>query len=241
MLETSTAVQAVNIDGEFQRALPLSARRGWMYSLNLAPGVVSTEGTATSLQTFSVHGSDMGSHVLQIDGADMAAPSQNLPQYITLNPDVIQDVQIKTAAVDASARRMPRQGATSSRSEDPSGDPARSTSSIRNRARRDATNAASSAVLPTPALPLTHTSRAPSSSRRANSADSRSRPTSRMSPRFVAVQGHPDTVPLVTEFPADLGLPPRVHQRRGLPARPEYPRRAYWRLPRPERRATRRR
>lgn len=103
MLESTSAVQAVNISGEFQRALPLSTKRSWIESLDLTPGVVSTEATSSTVQGYSIHGADVGSHVLQIDGADMAAASQNQPIFINLNTDAIQDVQVKTAAVDASA------------------------------------------------------------------------------------------------------------------------------------------
>src|SRR5262245_31465141 len=42
MLESSSASQAINVDGELQRDVPLSARRDWADSLLLVPGVVAT-------------------------------------------------------------------------------------------------------------------------------------------------------------------------------------------------------
>ena len=102
MLEASSAVQAVNISGEFQREVPLTSRRDWADSLLLVPGVVSTQNSAGKV-FYYLHGSDSSSLVLQIDGADVASTLQNTNGYINLSHEAIQDTQIKTGAVDASA------------------------------------------------------------------------------------------------------------------------------------------
>ena len=101
MLESSSAVQAINIDGEFQRDLPLTSRRDWADSLGLAPGVVSTQNGAGKV-FYYLHGADFSSLVMQVDGADVASTLQNTNGYINLSTEAIQDVQIKTGAVDAS-------------------------------------------------------------------------------------------------------------------------------------------
>lgn len=101
MLETSKPTQAVNISGDFQRSLPLSVRHSWADFLYLAPGLVSTESTSTG--NFMVNGSDFGSHVIQLDGADIAASAQGSVFYINMSSEVLQDVQVKTGGVDASA------------------------------------------------------------------------------------------------------------------------------------------
>src|SRR5262249_60690238 len=101
MLESSNAVQAVNIAGEFQRDLPLTSRRDWADSLALAPGVVA-QGNGTGKVFYYLHGADYSSIVMQFDGADLASTLQNTTGYINLSTEAIQDVQIKTGAVDAS-------------------------------------------------------------------------------------------------------------------------------------------
>src|SRR5262245_7640157 len=102
MLESSSAVQAVNIAGEFQRTVPLTTRRDWADSLLLVPGIVATVQPGSNKQFYYLHGADFSSLVLQIDGADMASTLQNLNSYISLSDEAIQDTQVKTGAVDAS-------------------------------------------------------------------------------------------------------------------------------------------
>jgi len=102
LLESSSAVQAVNISGEFQRDVPLTNRRDWADSLLLVPGVVTTQ-NGTGKVFYYLHGADQSSLVLQVDGADLASTLQNTNSYINLSDHAIQDTQIKTGAVDASA------------------------------------------------------------------------------------------------------------------------------------------
>jgi hypothetical protein len=104
LLESKSATTAVNISGEFQRNLPMSPRRNWSDALLVTPGVVSADETVGGLtQNYYVHGSNYSSHVFQVDGADVGSATIGQAFYIALNPDLIADVQIKTAGVDASA------------------------------------------------------------------------------------------------------------------------------------------
>ena len=101
LLESSSAVQAINISGEFQRHLPIAARRDWADSLLLTPGVVAAP-SGVGKAFYFLHGADFSSLVMQVDGADMASTLQNTNTYISLSTEALQDVQIKTGAVDAS-------------------------------------------------------------------------------------------------------------------------------------------
>ena len=101
MLESSSAVQAINITGEFQRHVPLTSRRDWADSLLLTPGVVGVP-SGTGKVFYYLHGADFSSLVMQVDGADLASTLQNTNGYINLSTEAIQDVQIKTGALDAS-------------------------------------------------------------------------------------------------------------------------------------------
>src|SRR4029078_4811619 len=99
MLESSSAVQAINIAGEFQRQVPLTTRRDWADSLHLVPGVVAITQPGSNKAFYYLHGADFSSLVLQIDGADMASTLQNLNSYINLSDEAIQDTQVKTGVV----------------------------------------------------------------------------------------------------------------------------------------------
>ena len=65
------------------------------------PGVVSTQNGAGKV-FYYLHGADYSSLVMQVDGADMASTLQNTNGYMNLSTESIDDVQIKTGAVDAS-------------------------------------------------------------------------------------------------------------------------------------------
>jgi hypothetical protein len=101
MLESHSAVQAINVSGEFQRQVPLTRSRDWADSLMLAPGTVAVP-SGTGKHFYFLHGADFSSLVMQIDGADVASTLQNTNAYVSLSTEALEDVQIKTGAVDAS-------------------------------------------------------------------------------------------------------------------------------------------
>jgi hypothetical protein len=101
MLESKTAVNVVNVSGEFQRALPLTGRRTWSDFFLVTPSVASYESGGT--RNFVVNGTTGNSHVLQVDGMDVMATRANTAAFMQLSTDAISDVQIKTSAIDASS------------------------------------------------------------------------------------------------------------------------------------------
>ena len=102
LLESKQPVQAVNISGDFQRSVPILPRRNWADFMMLTPGV--SVGSNNVALFFYVHGVDFDEHVIQLDGADVASGQQNQLSYISLNPDALQDVEIRLAGVDASSQ-----------------------------------------------------------------------------------------------------------------------------------------
>jgi hypothetical protein len=102
LLESQSALQAVNISGEMLRAMPLSERREWFGAVTLAPGVTTSE-SVNNEKLIYVHGADFSANIVQIDGADMTPTLGSTLRYTSLNTDAIDDMQIKTAGVDASA------------------------------------------------------------------------------------------------------------------------------------------
>ncbi|MPY88996.1 MAG: TonB-dependent receptor plug domain-containing protein [Luteitalea sp.] len=103
MLESSSAVQAVNISGEFQRGVPLSGRKHWADFMRMVPGTIESDSSVYQGGFYYVHGANSASNSIQIDGVDIASSQQATPVYIGLNNETIADVQIKTAAFDAAS------------------------------------------------------------------------------------------------------------------------------------------
>src|SRR5712691_339549 len=79
MLEVQKTVQAVNISGDFQRALPLSSRREWSDSLALTPGIMSRSTDQFGGEVYFLRGTENENHVIQIDGGDVGSFEQNWP------------------------------------------------------------------------------------------------------------------------------------------------------------------
>jgi hypothetical protein len=101
LIDTERGGQAVNISGEVLRGIPLLERREWFGALTVAPGVTSSEWVNND-RLFYVHGADSNANIVQIDGADMTPSAISSLKYVNLNTDAIDDLQIKTAGVDAS-------------------------------------------------------------------------------------------------------------------------------------------
>jgi TonB-dependent receptor-like protein len=98
-------VQSVNISGELQRALPLSSRKDFSDFLEVTPGVTArTFDQGSGGQVYMLRGSEIENHVVQVDGADMGSFRQGWAGlYVGLSNESIDDTQIKTGGVDASA------------------------------------------------------------------------------------------------------------------------------------------
>src|SRR5262249_53177854 len=105
MLEVQKPVQAVNISGEMQRTLPLGTRKDFSEFLEVTPGVTArTFDQGTGGQVYMLRGSEIENHVVQVDGADMGSFRQGWAGlYVGLSTDSIEDTQVKTGGVDASA------------------------------------------------------------------------------------------------------------------------------------------
>jgi hypothetical protein len=89
----------VNISGDLQRALPLSALRTWADALTLVPGVTTSQ---ARFQTYSLFGTAHPSGVALIDGADATSVLQGSTLYSQFGRDTFSDIQAKTGGVDAS-------------------------------------------------------------------------------------------------------------------------------------------
>ena len=96
MLEARDVRQAVNVSGDFQRSVPLSGRRDWADSMAVTPGVVTVQFPGVA-GMYYLHGADFSSHVLQVDGADLASAAQGYNGFINLSTEALGDAQSRRA------------------------------------------------------------------------------------------------------------------------------------------------
>jgi len=103
MIEVSKPSNVLNIDGEFQKQMPLAARKNWSDFLELTPGVNARPfDDGSGRMVYFGHATEHFSHVVQLEG--MTASNYNDAQltYVQMGSDMIQDTQVKTGGVDAS-------------------------------------------------------------------------------------------------------------------------------------------
>jgi hypothetical protein len=104
MLEVSKPSNVLNISGEFQREMPISSRRNWSDFLELTPGVHSRPfDDGSGRMVYFGHGTEHFAHVIQLEGAIASNYQDAQVTYVAMGADMIDDVQVKTGGVDASA------------------------------------------------------------------------------------------------------------------------------------------
>lgn len=104
MVEVLNPGNVLNIDGEFQRQMPIQARRNWSDFLELTPGIISRGfDDGSGRQVYFGHATEHFAHVIQLEG--MIASNYHDAQitYVAMGTDIMTDVQVKTGGVDASS------------------------------------------------------------------------------------------------------------------------------------------
>lgn len=104
MLEVAKPSNVLNISGEFQREMPIQARRNWSDFLELTPGVHSRPfDDGSGRMVYFGHATEHFAHVLQLEGAIASNYYDAQVTYVSMGADMVDDVQVKTGGVDASA------------------------------------------------------------------------------------------------------------------------------------------
>src|SRR5262245_38851270 len=104
MLEVSKPSNVLNISGEFQREMPIQARRNWSDFLEITPGVHSRPfDDGSGRMVYFGHGTEHFAHVVQLEGAIASNYQDAQITYVAMGADMISDTQVKTGGVDASA------------------------------------------------------------------------------------------------------------------------------------------
>ena len=104
MVEVSTSTTSMNIDAQFQKALPLTEGSFWTDFLQMTPGVLSRpHNDGSGRQNYYAQGVEHREHVTLMDGM-MAANYWDMNVNRTgLSGEAIADTNVKLGGVDASA------------------------------------------------------------------------------------------------------------------------------------------
>jgi hypothetical protein len=102
MIEVDKASNVLNIDGEFQRVMPIAARRNYSDFLELTPGVISRGfDDGSGRQVYFGHATEHFAHVLQLEGTIASNYHDAQLTYVGMGSDMVADIQVKTGGVDA--------------------------------------------------------------------------------------------------------------------------------------------
>ena len=103
MIEMKKPGQVITIDGDFQRDVPVQARKNWTDFVELTPGVNSRNwDDGSGRMTFFGHGTEHFHHVMQLEGQIASAYDDSQLPYIQLTTEAIADAEIKTVGASAS-------------------------------------------------------------------------------------------------------------------------------------------
>ena len=104
MLETALPSNVLNISGEFQRDMPIQARRNWSDFLELTPGVHSRPfDDGSGRMVYFGHATEHFAHVLQLEGMIASNYYDAQVTYVGMGADMVEDTQVKTGGTDASS------------------------------------------------------------------------------------------------------------------------------------------
>ena len=104
MIEVDKASNVLNIDGEFQRLMPIQARRNYSDFLELTPGVISRGfDDGSGRQVYFGHATEHFAHVLQLEGTIASNYHDAQLTYVSMGADMVSDTQVKTGGVDAAS------------------------------------------------------------------------------------------------------------------------------------------
>lgn len=102
MLEIASPSNVLNVDGEFQREMPIQARRNWSDFLELTPGVNARPfDDGSGRMVYFGHATEHFAHVIQLEGMAAAGYDDSQITYVGMGADMVQDVSVKTGGVTA--------------------------------------------------------------------------------------------------------------------------------------------
>ncbi len=104
MLEIAKPSNVLNVEGDFQREMPIQGRRNWSDFLELTPGVHARPFDDNSgRMVYFGHASELFAHVIQIEGMIANSYQDGQLTHVGMGADMIEDIQVKTGGMDAAS------------------------------------------------------------------------------------------------------------------------------------------
>lgn len=104
MIEVSKPSNVLNIDGDFQKTLPLVEGKYWSDFLHMTPGVMSRpHNDGSGRQNYFGNAVDHRDAVVDMEGMMASNYNDSNINRTALSTEAIQDIQIKTGGVDAAS------------------------------------------------------------------------------------------------------------------------------------------
>jgi Carboxypeptidase regulatory-like domain len=107
MIEVASPSNVLNIQGEFQKTLPLVEGKFWSDFLHMTPGVMSQpHNDGSGRQNYFGNAVDHRDAVVDMEGMMAGNYNDSNINRTALSTEAVQDVQVKTGGVDAASTRM---------------------------------------------------------------------------------------------------------------------------------------
>ncbi len=104
MLEIAQPSNVLNIEGEFQKEMPIQARNNWSDFLELTPGVNARPfDDGSGRMVYFGHATEHFAHVIQLEGMNASSYRDSQVTYVGMDNEMVADVQVKTGGVDAAS------------------------------------------------------------------------------------------------------------------------------------------
>ncbi|MCH9027889.1 MAG: carboxypeptidase regulatory-like domain-containing protein, partial [Proteobacteria bacterium] len=102
MLDISKPGQVFTIDGDFQRAVPVTGRKNWSDFLELTPGVNARPfDDGSGRMVYFGHGTEHFAHVIQLEGQTGTGYRDSQVTYVQMSTEMIADIEVRSGGVGA--------------------------------------------------------------------------------------------------------------------------------------------
>ena len=103
MIETQLPTNVLNVDGDFQRSLPLLEGKNVTDVMEVTPGVFGRVATTAPRTLYFAAAADQNDNVAELEGFYAATVNDTTINRISLTPEAVEDTQLKTGGQPASS------------------------------------------------------------------------------------------------------------------------------------------
>ena len=103
MIETTLPTNVLNVDGDFQRSLPLLEGKNVVDVMEITPGVFGRVATTAPRTLYFAAAADQNDNVAEFEGFYAATVNDTTINRVSLTPEAVEDTQLKTGGQPASS------------------------------------------------------------------------------------------------------------------------------------------